>query len=150
MPLDTTPELVLVLEARVQVGAVLELGNRRIVPILGGTFEGAELCGLVLPVGADWQLVRPTGVVELEARYTLETDRGQLIYVRNRGLRHAKPEVMEQLRAGVAVDPAQVYCRTAPVFETAAPELQWLTRSMFIGSADRHPSEVLLRFWRVK
>jgi hypothetical protein len=138
-----------VLVARVQVGAALELGNRRIVPILGGTFEGPELRGRVLPVGADWQLVRPSGVLELEARYTLETDRGQLIYVRNSGLRYAEPEVMEQLRAGAAVDPAQVYCRTAPVFETASPEFQWLTHSVFVGSADRYPAEVVLRFWRV-
>jgi hypothetical protein len=147
--LDTTPELVPVLEARVQVGAALELGNRRIVPILGGTFEGPEIRGLVLPGGADWQLVRADGVVELEARYTLETGRGQLIYVRNRGIRHAPPEIMEQLRKGAAVDPARVYCRTTPVFETAAPDLQWLTRSIFVGSADRYPSEVVLRFWRI-
>jgi hypothetical protein len=149
MRLDTTPELVFVLEARVQVGAAQELGNRRIVPILGGTFEGPEIRGRVLPGGADWQLVRPNGVVELEARYTLETDRGALIYVRNNGLRNAEPEVMAQLRAGIPVDPKLVYCRTVPVLESAAPELQWLTHSIFIGSADRHPSEVVLRFWRV-
>ena len=153
MPLDTTPELVPLLKARVQVGAALELGERRIVPILGGTFiiqsEGPEIRGRVLPGGADWQLVRADGVVELEARYTLETGSGQLIYVRNCGIRHASPEAMEKLRAGIAVDPALIYCRTVPVFETAAPELQWLTRSVFVGSADRHPAEVVVRFWRV-
>lgn len=148
--MGTTIELTPLLEARVQVGAPLDLGERRIVPILGGTFEGPEIRGRVLPGGADWQRVRADGVVELEARYTLETDRSQLIYVCNRGLRHAPPEVMEQLRAGLAVDPSQVYCRTTPVFETAAPELEWLTRSVFIGSADRHPAEVVIRFWRVK
>jgi hypothetical protein len=56
---------------------------------------------------------------------------------------------MEKLKAGVAVDPALIYCRTAPVFETAAPELHWLTQSVFVGSADRYPSEVILKFWRV-
>jgi hypothetical protein len=149
MPLDTTPELVLLLEARVQVGVPLELGLRRIVPILGGTFEGPQIRGRVLSVGADWQLRRADGVVELEARYTLETDGGQIIYVKNSGIRHASPEAMAQLRAGVVVDPALIYCRTTPAFETAAPELQWLTQAVFVGSVDRYPTEVLLRFWRV-
>jgi hypothetical protein len=148
--LDTTPELEFLFEARVKVGVPLELGNRRIVPILEGTFEGPELRGRVLPGGADWQELRADGVVELEARYPLETDRGQLVYVRNCGIRHASPETMADLRAGRVVDPALVYCRTVPVFETAAPELQWLTRSVFIGVADRYPSEVVIRFWRVK
>jgi hypothetical protein len=150
MQLDTTPELEPLLEARVQVGAPQELGNRRIVPILGGTFEGPEIRGRLLPGTADWQLVRADGVLELDARYTFETDRSQLIYVRNGGIRYAPPEVMEKLRAGIAVDPALVYCRTVPVFETAAPDLQWLTRSIFVGRADRYPGEVILRFWRVK
>lgn len=148
--MDTTPELEFAFEVRVQVGAPLELGIRRIVPILEGTFEGPQLRGRVLPGGADWQEFRADGVVELEARYTLETDHGQLIYVRNCGIRHASPETMEKMRAGIAVDPASVYCRTVPAFETAAPELQWLTRSVFIGAADRYPAEVVIRFWRVK
>ncbi|HEY4365091.1 MAG TPA: DUF3237 domain-containing protein [Bryobacteraceae bacterium] len=148
--MDTTPELEFLFEARVKVGVPLELGNRRIVPILKGTFEGPELRGRVLPGGADWQELRADGVVELEARYTLETDSGQLIYVRNCGIRHASPDTMADLRAGRWVDPARVYCRTVPEFETAEPELQWLTRSVFIAAADRYPSEVVLRFWRVK
>ena len=67
------------------------------VPITGGTFEGPRLKGKVLP-GADWQIVRPDGVLELEARYALETDDGALISMVNRCLRRASPEVMARLK----------------------------------------------------
>ena len=46
-------------------------GERRIVPILGGTVVGPRLSGDILPGGADYQLIRPDGVAEIEARYTL-------------------------------------------------------------------------------
>jgi hypothetical protein len=148
------PPLQLAFEARVQVGPPIEMGlvphgRRRIVPILGGTFEGANVKGRVLPGGADWQIIRSDGVAELDTRYTLETDRGSLVYVQNRGIRHAPPEVMQRLLAGEAVDPALVYFATTPIFETAAPELQWLTRAIFVGTGERHPLAVVIRFWRL-
>jgi hypothetical protein len=148
MPLDTTPELVFAFEVQVQVGPPAIFPSHRSVPILGGTFEGPELRGRVLAGGVDRQVVRPDGTMDLHARYTLETDRSELISVVNRGIRRAPPEVMERLRAGLSVDPALVYCRTTPVFTTQAPELQWLTQSVFIGSADRYPDAVVVRFWR--
>ena len=70
--------------------------------------------------------------------------------MQNAGIRHATPDVMKQLLAGQPVDPALVYFRTIPKFETAAPELQWLTRAVFIGVGQRNPSDVLIRFWRVE
>ena len=151
----TPPGLVFAFELRAQVGAPMELGQvpagrRRIVPILGGRFDGPELRGKVLPGGADWQIVRADGFTELDTRYTIETDTGKTIYVQNAGMRHAPPDVMKQLLAGQPVDPALVYFRTIPKFETAAPELQWLTRAVFIGVGERQPSDVLIRFWRVE
>ena len=109
-------------------------GERRIIPITGGTFEGPALRGHVVPGGADWQIVRPDGLIELEARYTLMTEAGGLSYVVNRGMRHGT---------------APVYFRTAPVFETAVPELAWMMRAIFIGDAERLPDHVVIRFWRV-
>jgi hypothetical protein len=85
----------------------------------------------VLPGGSDWQLIHPDGLTEADARYTLETDRGHLIYVQNRGLRHAPPEIMKKLLAGEAVDPS-------------------LTRAIFVGVGERYPSEVVIRFWKVE
>ena len=99
------------------MGAPLDLGlipagRRRIVPILGGTFEGSGLKGRIQPGGADWQIVRADGFTELDTRYTLETDDGKLIYVQNVGIRHASPEVTAKLMKGEPVDPSLVYFRT--------------------------------------
>jgi Protein of unknown function (DUF3237) len=149
------PGLVFAFEARVEVGAPLEVGQlprgtRRIVPILRGTFEGPGIKGKVMSGGADWQIIGADGFSELDTRYTLETDTGRLIYVQNAGIRHAAPEVMQRLLRGDVVDPTLVYFRTVPKFETSAPELQWLVRSVFIGTGERYPNEVVIRFWRVE
>jgi len=154
-PAAPPPRLVFAFELHAQVAAPLELGDvprgrRRIVQITGGTFAGSGLKGRILPGGADWQIVRPDGFTELDTRYTLETDTKELIYVQNVGMRHAPPDVMKKLLAGESVNPALVYFRTTPVFETAAPDLQWLTRSTFVGTGERYPNEVVVRFWRVE
>ncbi len=113
------PKLTLAMTLRVQVGAPMELGEvprgrRRIIPILGGTFEGPNIRGKVLPGGADWQVVRADGLAELDARYALQTEQGSLIYIQNAGMRHAPPDVTKKLLAGEAVDPAQVYFQDRP------------------------------------
>jgi len=149
------PALVFALEIRAELGTPLELGavpqgRRRIIPIQAGTFEGPGIRGTVLPGGADWQIVRADGFTELDTRYTLRTDRDELIHIRNAGIRHAAPEIMGRLLAGEDVDPALVYFRTVPVFETGAPRLQWLTRAIFVGAGERHPDHVVIRVWRVE
>src|SRR5580765_8712552 len=73
------------------------LGRRRIINITGGTFRGERLSGKVLPGGADWQVIRADGVADLDARYTLETSDGALIYVRNHGYRHGSEAVLGRL-----------------------------------------------------
>ena len=149
------PRLTFAFEARVTVSDPMEVGEvphgrRRIVAITGGTFEGPNLKGKVLPGGADWQIIQPDGLSELDTRYTLQTDAGQIIYVQNKGIRHAAPDVMKRLLAGEVVDPSLVYFRTVPTFETASPDLQWLSRSVFIGIGERYPNDVRIRFWRVE
>jgi hypothetical protein len=149
------PRLSFAFEIRATVAAPTEVGaiphgRRRIVAITGGTFEGPGLKGRIVPGGADWQLIQPDGFSELDTRYTLETDKGQIIYVQNKGIRHAAPDVMKRLLAGETVDPKLVYFRTVPVFETASPELQWLARSVFIGIGERYPNDVRVRFWKVE
>ena len=149
------PQLVFAFELRAQVGAPTEIGavthgRRRIVPILGGTVQGPLLKAKVVPGGADWQVIQSDGFTELDTRYTLETEQGRLVYVQNAGIRHAAPDVMQKLLAGQAVDPKLVYFRTVPKFETAAPELQWLARSVFVGVGERFPNEVVVRFYRLE
>lgn len=148
------PTLTLAFEMRAQVAEPIDLGEvthgrRRIIEILGGTFEGPRIKGRVLPGGADWQMIQPDGFSELDTRYALETEDGDVVYVQNFGIRHAPPEVMRRLNEGEAVDPSLVYFRTMPRFETSAPQLQWLVRSVFLGTGERSPDGVLIRFWRV-
>ena len=149
------PALTYAMTLRVQVGPPMEFGQvragrRRVIPILGGTFDGPDMRGSVLPGGADWQIVRDDGFVELDTRYTLQTDRGSLIYIQNAGIRHAAPEDTKKLLAGEPVDPSRVYFRSVPSFETSAAELQWLTRAIFIGIAERHPDVVIVHVWKVE
>ena len=150
------PALTFVFELRAKVGDPVEVGQiphgrRRIVPIQGGTVKGPMLnATVVADSGSDWQLIQPDGFSELDTRYTLRTDKGQLVYVQNAGIRHAAPEVMKKLLAGETVDPKLVYFRTVPKFETSAPELQWLTRSIFVGVGERFPNEVVVRFYRLE
>ncbi len=126
------------------------LGLRRIVPIAGGEFEGPRFSGRVLPGGADWQLVRADGVAVLEARYTLETTDGALVYVRNRGYRHGPPEVMERLARGEAVDASLYYQRATPWFETAAPQYAWLNRTVCVATGERRAAEVIQDFYALR
>jgi uncharacterized protein DUF3237 len=152
------PILTLTLEVRALVGEPIDIGvvgrgRRRVVPIIGGTFEGhGELNarGRVIPGGEDWQLIQDDGLTEADARYVLQADNGGTISVRNRGVRRASADVMRRLLAGERVDPSLVYFKSAPTFETSAADLQVLVRSIFVGVGERYPNEVVLRFWKVE
>lgn len=154
MPEPTAPTLDFAFEARVGVLPAIDAGlvpggRRRIIPITGGMVAGPRLTGNVVPGGADWQIVRDDWVIDLTARYTIQAADGTYIGVVNRGLRHTTAEVQARLNAGETVDPALVYFRTTPVFEAPEGPHHWLTRSIFVGTAQRHPEGVLLRFFAV-
>lgn len=126
------------------------LGRRRIIGITGGIFSGPRLSGKVLPGGADWQIIRADGVAFLDARYTLETTDGALIYVSNRGYRHGPREVLERLARGEDVDPALYYMRTSPWFETSDKRYDWMNRTVCVGTGARRAAAVELDFYAVK
>ena len=133
---------------------IQEIGNtgkgiRKVVPITGGTFEGPNIKGKVVAGGYDWQLLRTDGVVEIDARYLLQTDDGDLITITNTGLRHGPPEVMQRLAKGEEVDASEYYFRSIPVFETGNSKYDWLMRSVFIATGIRKPKQVLIDVWRV-
>lgn len=143
------PSLEFLYTSSVEVGPPLVVGDighaeRRIIPITGGSFKGPRLAGRVLPGGADWQVIRRDGVAELEARYTLETDDGALIYVLNKGIRWGPKEVMERLARGEEVRPGEYYFRTRPVFETGVPAYQWLHRLIAVAAGERLPDKVII------
>lgn len=148
------PELDLVFRASVAVAAPrtlgrTPLGERRIIDITGGDVSGPKLAGRILPGGADWQIVRTDGVAVLEARYTIEAADGALVYVQNFGYRHGPADVLAQLFRGEDVDPARYYFRSTPVFETSAPALDWLNRTIAVCSGVRTRDRVVLDVYAV-
>src|SRR5437764_11599589 len=114
-------------------------GTRRIAALSGGTFEGPRLRGTVLPGSADWQLLRSDGVLEMDLRFTLETDDGALISMVSFGLRHGPPDVIAALGRGDTVDASTYYFRTMPRFETAHPVYSFLNRLIAVASGHRRP-----------
>jgi hypothetical protein len=148
------PTLGFVLEASVKLGPPQLIGRtakgiRRIVPILGGSFEGPELRGTVLNGGADWQMIYDSGYMELDARYTLETDAGGLIYVNNLGFRHGPPELAARFARGEAVDMSQFRAGGKVTLESGSPGLQWMNTRMFIAKTSRSASAISLDFYAV-
>jgi hypothetical protein len=149
------PRLTLVYRLEASVGAPLELGDtaqgrRRIVPLTGGTFSGPELTGALVPgASADWQTVLPDGTALGDIRYTLQTDAGALLYVRSRSVRHGPAEVLARLGRGEEVDPAEYTFRASTQIETAAPELDWLNKGVFIAVGGRQPAGVVYETYLV-
>jgi len=139
-----------VFTAYVDIGEALELGpvstgRRRIVPITGGSVSGPRLSAIVLPGGADWQIVREDGTAEVVARYTLRVADGTLISVVNKGIRRGPPEVLARLAAGAPVDASEYYFRTSPVFEVAAGPHGWLAENIFVASGERRRKQVVIK-----
>jgi Protein of unknown function (DUF3237) len=132
------------------LGATPE-GQRRIVPLTGGTFTGPELNGNLLPAGsADWQILREDGTALGDIRYTLQTDSGDLLYVQSRSVRHGPPEVLGRLARGEDVEASEYTFRTATQIETATPDLEWLNKGVFIGVGGRQPAGVVYEMYLVE
>ncbi len=139
---------------KAKVGPIQDLGqtargHRRVIDILGGEVHGPRLSGEILPGGADWQIVRPDGTIEVVARYTIRAASGALIYAQNEGLRVASPEILARMSRGERVPAGSYHFRTAPKFETAEPSLKWLERATFVGVAARTPDRVAIGFHEV-
>jgi hypothetical protein len=135
------PETEFVYEAIVDIEPGIDLGvgplgQRAMVPITGGTFEGPDIRGTVLAGGADRQLVREDGIRMLDALYELQTDDGAIITVRNQVLSHSRP--------GEA--------RFSFIQITAPEEYAWLNQSIHVGTLDSlRPDRqaVLVRVFRL-
>ncbi|WP_420968373.1 DUF3237 domain-containing protein [Bradyrhizobium sp. B120] len=146
-----TPELqtryVFTITARIaEVTSAGDIGTgvRRIIPIIGGEVRGETVNGKVLPFGADFQIIRPSELIELEAKYAFETDDGAVVYVENKGIRFGPVDLLEKLKRGEPVDPKLIYFRTVPRFETGAEKYRWLMEHIFVGSAARHADRVVI------
>ena len=119
-------------------------------PRHGGTFRGPEIAGKLLPgASADWQIVLPDGTALADIRYTLQTDDGALLYVQSRGVRHGSPEVLARLARGEDVDASEYTFRTTTQIETAAPDLDWLNKGVFISVGGRQAAGVIYETYLV-
>jgi hypothetical protein len=108
------------------------------------------LNGRVVPdSGGDWATYRSDHTVEFDARYMLEADDGTTIYMTNRGFRHAPPETAAKMEALEPVDSSQYYMRMTPVFETPVGKHDWLTRTVIVGSAERHADHSIFDYYAV-
>ena len=126
------------------------LGERIIVAVTGGIFEGTNIKGTVVQnSGGDWLLMRADGVLQLDVRITLQTDDGALIYMSYCGVRDAAPEVAARLGRGEAVDPSEYYFRVTPQFETASEKYAWLNRLIAVGIGDRKASGPCYRVYKI-
>ncbi len=119
-------------------------GVRRIIPITGGEVRGKNVNGKVCAFGADFQIIRPNELIELEAKYAFETDDGATVYVENRGIRFGPVDLLQKLTRGEPVDPQLIYCRTVPRFETGHANYRWLMENLFVASVARHADRVVI------
>ncbi len=125
----------------IKIGAPIVAGDfghgvRRIIPILGGEVRGEGMKGTIFPCGADFQTIRPNGFTELEAKYAFEMDDGAIVYIEN--------VLLDRIAKGETVDPALIYFRSVPKFETGSEKYTWLMENLFVGVGARHPDRVVI------
>jgi hypothetical protein len=120
------------------------LGERNIIPITGGRFEGPAIRGTILPGGWDWQLRRADGCLHIKADYFLKTDDGVVINILNQGVACPGP------------NGERPPVRTHPVFEPPLGKYEWLGKSAFVGTLEAGTSDangplnsVRIRIYRV-
>ena len=143
------PSLELICRLEVELDPIHEMGagragQRRIIPIIGGTVSGERLSGRILNLGADWQTIFNNGLAELDTRYAFETHDGALIEVINYGFRHGPAEVMAAMVKGEDVSPEDYYMRTHARLETGDSRYEWVNRMLFVGKGHRRAAQVIL------
>lgn len=127
-----------------------QAGQRRIVPIVGGTVSGPVLNGRILHLGADWQTIWANGVAELDTRYAIETADSATIEIRNYGYRHGPAEVLAAIARGEEAAPESYYMRTHARLETGDPRYGWVNRTLFVGTGARRAGQVVISLFALE
>jgi len=148
------PQLDFAFHLEVALGPIREMGTgragqRRIIPIIGGTVSGPHASGQILNLGADWQTIFSDRTAELDTRYAFETDDGALIEVCNYGFRHGPAEVIAAIARGEDVAHDSYYMRTHARLETGDPRYDWVNRTLFVGTGQRKESSVIMDIYAV-
>ena len=147
---QNTPQLEFALQLKVTLGEAYtcgetQHGQRTIIPITGGTFEGPNIKGTIINGGADYQLNnKATGRTELEAIYCIKTDDGVNIHVRNRGIINSGKDDQGN---------PTFYFKAAPQFEAPADsKYAWLNNALFVCQPDFATGfkGIVLNVWKVK
>lgn len=145
-----TPQLEFTLQLKVTLGEAYTVGEtphgrRLVIPITGGTFEGPRLKGTILNGGADYQLGSTDGRrTELEAIYSIKTDDGTYIHVRNRGVIATGKD---------AEGKPSFYFKAAPKFEAPADSpYAWLNDAIYVCQPEwqQEFKGIVLNVWMVK
>ncbi len=148
------PTLLPMTQVICEVGPLVSLGpakhgERRFVPLGGGTVRGPELNGTLVEGGVDWQVNRADGALDIAAHYVIRADDGGLIEVQSDGLRHGPDDVMARLARGEPVGRDEYFFRTLVRFTTGAPAWRHLNRVMALAVGQREASRVMLDFYRI-
>lgn len=152
--LPPPPLLLPMTQVRCEVQPLVSLGpgwhgERRYVPLGGGTVRGPELNGELVSGGVDWQVQRADGVLEIQAHYVIRTADDALVEVMSEGLRHGPAEVMARLARGDVVGRDEYFFRTLMRFQTGAPAWVHLNRVMALAVGQREAAQVLLDVYRI-
>ena len=124
-------------------------GERRFIPVTGGKFSGERMSGIMLAGGADSQLVRTDGVVEMDVRCSLRTDDDVIVFMKTFGFRHGPAEVFARMAKGEKVDRGEYYFRELVSFEAPKGKYEWLNRLIAIGVGERLPELVILDVFEI-
>lgn len=125
-------------------------GSRRIVDVLGGTFDGPRLRGEILPSGGDWLMVGSDGVLRLDVRVTFLTDDGAYLFVQYRGINIPSEEARGKRAAGRETEFGDAYFMTSPRFETGDPRYAWLNSIVTLAEGRGGPGWVEYRVYEAK
>jgi hypothetical protein len=135
---------------RLRFEPAFQAGRRGFVAVQGGSIEGPRLSGRVVSrSGGDWPRLWHSGLVEFDAHYLLEAADGTPIYIHNRGLAYARPEVQARIEAGAPVSADETYCRVTPRFEVPAGPHDWLARTLFVGKGERRGAQSVFDYYAV-
>lgn len=124
-------------------------GAQMIFVCEGGVVDGPRLSGRLLPGGGEWLQVGTDRVGRIDVRATIETDDGALVYMTNRGIIKLGDEGLQRFAAGEDIAWDEAYIRSAPLFETGAPEYEWINSTMTVAINELGSGYVKYRIFEV-